>query len=299
MDRTITNCSRPKVIDIVVIAYRNDTFLLELQARSISLYFPPNRIGNIYICVNDDDHYCEDINVEWWGENKTKVKIIPRSFFGIAPNLDGWSSQQLYKLLLAEQAQSEWSMCLDSKTCFVQMLDWEKWFDDDGRVHVRHFPTIQVFYPAQVFVENYFKISCPKVIGPGGVPFMFHTSTVKSMVSEIDNFFSFFCKNVLLPSALTEFMLYTGFVIYKYGSFDKLYSNRQYYSVFNLADHQVNDFVQVWQLTKNPDLLTASFQERAYPHLSDDQFDAWINFLQSKNLLTNNDTITRKLNTLR
>ncbi len=299
MDRALTSSSRPEVIDIIVVAYRNDIFLLELQARSISLYFPQERIGNIYICVNDEDHYCTDINLDWWGENKTKVKIIARSNFGSDPSLDGWRSQQLYKLLLANQAKSNWSLCLDSKTCFVQKLDWNTLFDQLGRVNFKHLPTINAFLSAQYFIEEYFQISCPQVLGPGGVPFMFHTTTVNSMISEIPDFFNFFCQNVKSPNELTEFMLYTGFVLYKYGKFDDLYTDNQYYSIFNLADFQVKDFDKTWSCTKQSNLLTASVQERAYPNLSNEQFDIWVDFLQNKNLLTKDDAIVQKLNTLR
>ena len=299
MDRATTSSGRPQVIDIIVVAYRDDTFLLELQARSILLYFPVERISNIYICVNDEDSVCNDIDTDWYKDIKHKVKIIPRSKFGVDPTLDGWRSQQLYKLLLANQAESPWSLCLDSKTCFVKQFNWNLWFDNDGRVNVWNFPTITVFKSAQDFIETYFNIICPLVIGPGGVPFAFHTETVKSMCQEIPNFFNFFCKNVKYPAGLTEFMLYTGYVLKKYQTLNKLYSDNQYYSFFNLADWQVKDFDTVWKLTKNENLLTASIQQRAYPHLSDEQFNAWINFLQSKNLLTTHDPIAQKLNTLR
>jgi hypothetical protein len=299
MDRTTSSCRRPEVIDIIVVAYRNDIFLLEIQARSISLYIDPSRIANIYVCINDDDHFCESVDKSWWGTLSNKVTVLPRNFFGIADSLDGWESQQLYKLLLANQAESSWSLCLDSKTWFVNQLDWMKWFDEFGKVNLRSFPTIPVFRPAQIFVEQYFNITSPQVIGPGGVPFMFHTETVKSLVSTIPDFFNFFCKHMKYPYLLTEFMLYSGFVKQRYGNHSTLYSQRQFYKFCNIADWQVSEFDKIWKLTEDPSLLTISIQERAYKHLSDQQFDTWINYLKSKNLLTVHDPIVQKLNTLR
>lgn len=298
MDRPIENSSRPEVIDIVVVAYRNDIFFLEIQARSILLYINSDKIANIYICVNDEDSYCNLVDTSWWGHLSHKVKIIPRSFYGSDSTLDGWSSQQLYKLLLANQADSLWSLCLDSKTWFVKKLDWQLWFDDYGCVNLHSFPTILVFKFAQEFIEKYFNIKNPKVIGPGGVPFMFHTKTVQHMCNSIPNFFNFFCSNVKHKN-LTEFMLYSGYVTKLYGDYPKLYSDKQFYKFCNLADWQVKEFDSVWNLSKHTELLTISIQERAYPHLSDYQFETWIKYLQSKNLLTEQDPIIKKLNTLR
>lgn len=299
MDRTTSSSGRPEVIDIIVVAYRNDIFLLELQARSIVLNIDPTKIANIYVCINDDDHYCEQVNKAWWGNLSNKIIVVPRSYFGVDTRLDGWSSQQLYKLLLANQAESSWSICLDSKTWFVKPLEWHRLFDINGKVLLRSFPTIPVFKPAQNFIEEYFTISSPLVVGPGGVPFMFHTETVKDMCMTIPDFFNFFCIHVNQPNFLTEFMLYSGFVTKKYGSHLELYSDSQYYTFFNIADWQVCDFDNIWHQSYNSKLLTISIQERAYAHLSDQQFNIWIEYLKTKHLLTAEDPIVQKLNTLR
>ena len=299
MDRTNTHSGRPQVIDIVVVAYRNDIFLLKAQARSIELYIDHNRVANIYVCVNDDDEYCNMVNTNWWGKLKDRVHVIPRSRFGVANNLTGWESQQLYKLCLANQAKSTWSMCLDSKTWFINQLDWNLLFNDEGKANFSSFPTIPVFAPAQEFVEKYFNIRSPLVIGPGGVPFMFHTETVKDMFDEIPDFFNFFCTHSKYPDLVTEFMLYSGYVVKKYGDHNSLYSQHQYYSFCNIADWQIPEFETAWNLTENENLLTISIQERAYPHLNDEQFYRWIAFLQSRFVLLPGDTLIHQLNTLR
>lgn len=299
MDRTTENRGRPEVIDIVVVAYRNDIFLLEIQARSILLNLDSDRIANIYICVNDDDTYCSLIDLSWWQNLADKVTIIPRSQLGVDISLDGWHSQQLYKLLLANQAKSLWSLCLDTKTWFVKNLDWLLWFDDLGKVNLKSFPTIPVFTSAQTFLENYFQIKNDNVIGPGGVPFMFHTETVKKLCKTVPDFFNFFCTHSKSNINLTEFMLYSVYVKKVYNSFSYLYSEKQHYKFCNIADRQVKDFDHIWKSTEDSRLLTVSIQERAYPHLSDKQFSIWIEYLKSKKLLAADDPITKKLNTLR
>jgi len=299
MDRTTESGGRPQVIDIVVIAYRNDFCLLEIQARSILLNLDPDRIANIYVCVNDTDGYCDCIDKNWWGILAHKVKVLPRSIFGSNEQLDGWRSQQLYKLLVANQAESSWSLCLDSKTWFVKKLDWNLWFDSRGRANLKSFATIPVFLSAQKFIEEYFNIKNPEVIGPGGVPFMFHTRTVQKMCETIPDFFNFFCQYSMYPHHLTEFMLYSGFVTKTYDNYNELYSNIQRYKFLNIADWQVPEFDDLWTLSNDPNLLTISIQERAYKLLSDQQFATWIDYLKSKKLITAQDPLAQKLNTLR
>lgn len=299
MDRTTENSGRPQVIDIVVVAYRNDIFFLELQARSISLYIDPDRIANIYVCINDDDEYCNQANPAWWGNNSHKVKIIPRSYFGVDPTLDGWSSQQLYKLLLANQAKSTWSMCLDAKTWFVNPLQWDLIFDTQGRAKFSSFPTIPVFKSAEVFVNKYYNIDNDKVIGPGGVPFLFHTETVVEMCREIENFFKFFVTYVIYPHLITEFVLYSGYVFKKYNSLNVLYSTSQHYHIINIADFEIDQYDELLQHMQDKSVLTASVHERVYKLISDDQFYTWIDFLKTRNILSQNDELVQKLNTLR
>lgn len=299
MDRQSQSSSRPQVIDLITVVFEPELYLLELQARSISLYIDHTRIRNIYIVVNGDSHLCQTIDPHWWGKNSGKVNIIHRSFFGDTSMLDGWSSQQLYKLCAANIADSEWSMCLDAKTWFIQPLDWHQLFDDGGRVKFSSFPTIPVFRPAQSAIEKYFDINLPEVIGPGGVPFMFHTETVKDMIDAIPRFFEFFCANVNMPSYMTEFMLYSGFVIKKYKTYATLYSDQQHYRVTNLADWQIPEFDSILYCMNHYNNLTSSIQGRAYPHLSELQLDQWCEFLLTKHIITDKEIAKLKLNILR
>jgi hypothetical protein len=293
------------VIDLITVVFQQELHLIKIQARSIELNLESHRINKIYVVVDSDDSVADLVDPAWWGINANKVKIIPRSQLGLAPQLDGWSRQQLYKLLAAEQAESEWSMCLDAKTWFVQSLEWDKLFDGNGLVRFRSFPTIDHFKSAQVFLEKFYNIELPHVIGPGGVPFMFRTELVKEMVKDIEqrtgsSFFDWFALHVMEPDRITEFMLYSGYVIHKLGSYSSLYSRDQYYTVTNMADRQVaEEFDLIMGRMHGPYNLTASIQGRAYPHLNDEQLDVWVNFLFSRNLITNPENAKLQLNTLR
>lgn len=293
------------MIDLITVVFQQELHLIEIQARSIELYLEPHRINKIYAVVDSEDSVAASVDPAWWGVNADKVVVIPRSQLGLAPQLDGWSRQQLYKLLAAEQAETEWSMCLDAKTWFVQPLVWDRLFTDTGLVRFASFPTIENFKDAQVFLEEFYSIELPHVIGPGGVPFMFKTDLVKEMTQDIvqrtgTSFFNWFCIHVMDPDRITEFMLYSGYVIHKLGDYSSLYSRDQYYTVTNMADRQVaEEFDLILSRMDAPENITASIQGRAYPHLSDSQMDAWFNFLLRKSLITDPEIAKMQLNTLR
>ena len=290
------------MIDIITVVFQQELYYLEIQARSIEQYIDSDRIGKIFVVVNDNDSVCNLVDKNWWGNNSHKVIVIPRTRFGVREQLHGWDSQQLYKLFGASIAASKWSMCLDAKTWFVQNLDFDKMFDSTGRVNLRSFPTIPVFKPAEKFVETFYKIESKEVIGPGGVPFFFHTQTVIDLIKDLEDnhqitLIDFFSKNVMSPVFLTEFMLYSGFVKYKYGSHNILYSQNQYYSVTNLADFQKYEFDNIFVQMQYPNNLTASIHRSVYPYLTEKQLQTWVDFLHSKNLINDTAVTYQKLNT--
>lgn len=303
MDRTIENRGWPEVIDLISIVFEPELVLLEIQARSIELYIDTDRINNIIIIINDSDAVASKVNPKWWGINSHKVKVIPRSSIGEYAFLDGWRSQQLYKLAAANMSTSDWAMCLDAKTWFVNTLEWDCLFDNIGRVNFKRSLLMEEFSPANNFVETFFDINSRSVIGPGGVPFMFHTRTVRDMIDYIEqktekHFFDFFAESLLHPINVTEFVLYSGYVECA-KSYSKLYSDNQYYKITNLADWQMPEFDTILANMGHPQNLTASIQSRAYSHLSDQQFEKWINLLITAQLIPNSEKTKNLLNTLR
>jgi len=98
---------------------------------------------------------------------------------------------------------------------------------------------------------------------------------------------------------MTEFMLYSGFVIKKYNTYNTLYSTTQHYQVTNLADWQINEFDLILDRMGHANNLTISIQGRAYPHLSESQMDKWCELLLTKHIIAHKEIVKLKLNTLR
>jgi hypothetical protein len=286
------------MLDLITVVFRDELPLLEIQARSISQYINSQDINTITIIVNDTDDVVDLIDTAWWQQNQNKVQIKPYTKWNYNCRINGWENQQICKLMGAAESVAEWSMVLDAKTWFIQSLDLDKLFDPTGRPCVGLQGISTHFISSQQFVEKYYNVALDQVIGPAGVPFMFHTKTVKDMVNSIDDFIDFFQTNVRYPNLVTEFHLYSGYVLSQYKTYDALYNKTQYYNCLNIADWEAGDFDQLFdQLSTLPTLLTASIHRRTYQSLTPEQIGQWARFLVDRKLDCDISNIVERLNT--
>lgn len=270
------------MIDLITVVFRDEVPALKIQARSIDEYVSATDINCITVVVNDDVDVIDLIDTAWWGRHQSKVVIVPRSF---DTTVLGWESQQLCKLLAAADSKSPWSMVLDSKTWFIRPLEMTKLFDSIGRAQVGVIPVFPQFIPSQKFVEKLYNVDLSKTIGPGGVPYMFHTNTVNEMIAGIENFVDFFQINVKYPNLITEFHLYSGYVLSKYGTYDILYNKVTYYMPFNIAHWEPAKFSSLKDSVINPRVHTVSIHRGAYTQLTEEEKAIWTEFLIQKKLL--------------
>jgi hypothetical protein len=267
------------MIDLITVVFRDEISLLQIQARSIEKYI--DEVDTITVIVNDSADVLELIDTNWWGKYQDRVKVKVRTF---EPRVNGWESQQLCKLLAAADSQSEWSMVLDAKTWFVQTLDYNKLFDSDGRANVGLCGIFLPFLDSQKFVEKYFNISMPMVIGPQGVPFMFHTNTAKELVNSVDDFVDFFQTALRYPNLVTEFHLYSGYVIAN-GKLGNLYNKTPYYGLVNISQFEIDQFDNLFAQMNNSKILTASIHRGVYQLLTQERLNYWLDFLIAKGLI--------------
>lgn len=282
------------MIDLITVVFQEEISLLRVQAQSINQYFDSDSVNQITVVVNDHDHVIEHIDCAWWGKHQHRVKIKPVSAWHYPIRVNGWENQQLCKLLAASEADSDWSMVLDAKTWFIRSCN--NLFDSQGRAQVGRSGIFTPFRDSQQFVEKYYNISMPEVIGPSGVPFMFHTATVHDLVHSVDNFADFFQTAVRYPNLVTEFHLYSGHVIAQ-GLLDQLYSRDCAYGLVNVAEWETDSFDLLFEQMQRPDVLTVSIHKKSYANLTNDQLQSWYNFLAVKNLLQTTNQQFDKLNT--
>lgn len=284
------------MFDIIVIAFKDEIDFLPIQAESISRYVPTEHIGQIRIVINDTDDICELVDTAWWGNNQHKVIVTPYSKWNYDCRIDGWDNQQICKLLAAAESQCEWSMSLDAKTWFIQQLDYDRFFTN-GKQNAGQLSISEFFESSTQFVEQHYGIEMHRILGPGGVPFMFHTGTVKHMIEEFDDFVEFFQTHVKYPTFLTEYYLYAGFVIKHYGGYSALYNKAAYYSVLNIADWEAKDFDRIAKRLHDSNLLTASIHRRAYKSMTVSQIQHWVDFLLSRHIVRDRPKLLEQLNT--
>lgn len=270
------------MLNYITVVFRDEITALKTQARSFNNYVKD--VASITVLVNDTDDVANLIDPAWWGKYQDRVTIKLLSDYNYTCRINGWENQQLLKLLAGAEAQTKWSMVLDAKTWFIIPLNLNLLFDGE-RVRSGFLPVFEQFVDSQQFCEEHFNIKMPQVIGPGGVPFMLHTETVKGLVNSVPDFIEFFQTNTRYPNLVTEFHLYSGYVLSRYGTYETLYSSETIYQPVNIADWEAPEFDDRFNHIQTlPNVLTASIHRRTYQHLTQDQLDRWNNYLVAKHL---------------
>jgi len=268
------------MIDIVTVVFKEEIPVLKLQAQSVARYCTNIGIGNIYVVVNDDDDTIHQIDALWWGDLANNVLIIPRSAFSTRFVEDGWVSQQVLKILAASLSYNTWSMVLDAKTIFVRDLNLSDIIDEDGRVRVGTMDIFPVFESTRLMVNQTYNIDLQKQLGPGGVPFFFQNDVVRLMIA--DTTFKIGAKFPYWFQAkgrITEFMLYAGYLQYRFNGFETFYSSNNAVFPCNLCHSEVEQFDRKLERMKHPETHTVSVHRNAWKQLSDDQKQQYKNFL--------------------
>ena len=201
------------MIDLITVVFQPEIPYLEIQARSIENNFSEEQIRTIYIVVNDVDSVVDQVDRSWYGKFADRVVVYPYSIFGYVNQVGGWDNQQLCKILAAARSQCGWSLVLDAKTYFIRPCKPDLLVDSSNRACTNLLQTQPVFESARQTVEQLYQIKLDNIIGPGGVPFLFHTETVQAMIADTEqlagkSFIDFFQSNVCYPNLITEFYLY-------------------------------------------------------------------------------------------
>jgi len=275
------------MIDIVTVVFREELPVLKVQAESVDLYCQDIGIQTIYVVVNDDQSIVQEIDPAWWGSLSSHVKIIHRQEFGCEFVDNGWLTQQLCKLLAsAKNSQARWSMVLDAKTILVQPVDQNRLFDKQYRLTWGYFPIFPVFAPAQKIVSELFGIKLVNVAGPAGVPFFFENNTVREMIAEVEQRTQQpFAKWFQETGMVTEFILYSGYIQYRDGTLNLMFTNgAQGYSLCNVCHSEVDNFDRKYLEMQEDNNLTVSIHRGAWNQLSSIQKKAYLNLLTIRGL---------------
>ena len=266
------------MIDLITVVFEDELTTLKTQAQSVAVY--GQRIGTIFVVVNEDSNLGSCIDRAWWGRYQDRVQIVSRQAFGTVWCDNGWLSQQVLKLMASTVSGNEWSIILDAKTFFVKPLPTL-----ETKPSVGEFLIQPIFEPSRQIVNDLFDINLVNVLGPGGVPFVFNNLQTREMVNWIEShtqqpFVEWFQNQGML----TEFILYSGWVQYKFGSLDSIY-NTSICAIApcNLCHSEVHMFdVKFAQMSR---ANTVSVHRRAWTQLSQEQQTKYIDFLASRGIV--------------
>jgi len=267
--------------DIITVAFREELPVLKLQAKSIELYCQDLDIGNIIVVVNDDNLDPSELDRSWWGQLSDRVVFVHRRAWNIDYAENGWLTQQLLKILATGMGKGEWSIVLDAKTIFVRPVK-----NLAQRPVVGDLQIDSVFGPSRQIVNNLFNIDLQRQLGPGGVPFIFNNQLVQEMISEVEKLTncSSFSKWFQDQGMITEFILYSGYVVYKFGSYNTMYNTDTSIEISpcNLCHSEVAIFDR--KFAEMADTHTVSVHRRAWSQLSNEQQSKYTNFLKSRGI---------------
>ena len=284
------------MIDLVTVVFAPEIQYLKIQAQSIQLYAKDLGIKNIFVVVNDHESVQAQIQPTWWAGYAPNVKIIHRDHLACGYHDHGWHSQQALKLLASAQSQNQYCMVLDAKTFFVQECQQRGLFHNN-KICMRSQPIAPVFGKSQTLVNELFDVNMTHVAGPAGVPHLFSVTEVQHMLNFIEtksesNFATWFQQHPMV----TEFILYSGWLHKSQGNLAHSYLEKQHYQVVNVCHTEAMWFDMIFSRMHASDVLTVGVHRNAWPQLSAIQKLQYLEFLQSRGLLSDVDHMLALLN---
>jgi len=265
------------MIDIITVVFEDELETLKTQAQSLAVY--GENLDTIFVVINEDTGLGSKIDRSWWGRFQEHVQVVSRQAFGTVWSDNGWVSQQALKLLTSTISSNEWSIILDAKTFFVNPM-----FNIDVKPKVGELEIYSVFESSRQIVNDLFGINLVKQLGPGGVPFVINNAHTREMITWIESHtqqpFAEWFQN---QGMLTEFLLYSGWIQYKFGSLDLIYdTSTSIIKPCNLCHSEVAIFDTKFNQMLNA--TTISIHRRAWRQLTSQQQTQYQDFLHSKGI---------------
>jgi hypothetical protein len=142
-----------------------------------------------------------------------------------------------------------------------------------------------VFQPSADIAGALWDITVTEQLGPGGVPYFFHTATVREMIADVEqrtrqSFPAWF----QAQGRLTEFVLYSAWVQYR-DLYHSLYS-RTAIVPCNIDHSEIDRIDQRLEEMTTINSHTVSIHRGAWQHMTSDQRTKYQHFLIDRGLTT-------------
>ena len=252
------------MIDLLTVVFRDELPILKVQAQSIDLHCQNLNSRSIFVMVNDDNSVADLIDPGWWGSLSSKVRIIPRSYFSVKEWCpDGWVSQQVLKIVGSTLSYNDWTLVLDAKTIVVSNLNQNDLVQSANRANQTVMGINPAWGPFKQVVDQLFDIKLDFNLSPGGVPFLFHNNSVRSMHCEIvkrtnTNFPDWFQKQ----SCPSEFLLYSGYIKYSQNNLSENLAETSPYRPVNICHSEFDQYDEKINMMNTINPNTVSIHRR-------------------------------------
>jgi hypothetical protein len=226
---------RPRRYSFVTIGFEADAGLLQLQARSMRLYCPPELIEEIIVVDNSwpgSRDWRQELLLHY-GDLAESVRIVPAAEIAEMPaGFHGWFTQQVLKIKVASIVRSDRFVILDAKNHLIATLDREFLETFAGQPRTNGYS--YAGHPMREYLERSLKYLG---VDPRGyidwfiritTPFTMVTCEACELIRHVEQKEGKPFASVFLHRKLSEFFLYSGFLASK-GSLRQIYDVTQPY----------------------------------------------------------------------
>jgi hypothetical protein len=208
-------------LELATVAFSGDLPLLDLQARSIGRFVPPDLVGRISYIINDPDEelcrrHIEEVTAPLLGPLRDRLAIFTGSSRG-QPGQEGWIIQQACKLDIARSVDTRHFVVLDAKNFILRPISESDILFKGGLARM---PFGRKRGDPQWLIDSLIFFGLDPALGEGKFPpsvppFCMRTDIVLEMIDAIErqagtDLFDFFARKT---DKSTEFMLYIAFLM--------------------------------------------------------------------------------------
>jgi hypothetical protein len=204
----------------VTVGFAGEAGLLGLQAHSMQLYCPVDLVDEIIVVDNSKvatSNPWQAGLLHKYGSLAERVRFISGADLAAMPaDTDGWWTQQVLKIKVADVVGSERYVLLDAKNHLFTPLRWEFLENEEGLPRLNGYPQFDT--PMTAFLKHtllYLGVdSAPRLewFTRTTTPFTILTSEARSLVRYMEEREGQPFAVAFLEKKLTEFFLYAGFL---------------------------------------------------------------------------------------
>lgn len=219
----------PRPLTFATITYRAEDTLQLLQARSMALYARGEDVASIIVVDNGAPAMSRRTRkrlLAAYGPLADRVRIVPRSALGADVASSGWMSQQVMKLAVHRLVTTPTYVLLDAKNHLIRPVAVDDFLAADGRARTgfqsyRDHPLL----PRVQKVLAYLGLDPTTAdrFPPTSTPFVMRTDVVAALIADVEASSGRPFTEEFVAADLTEFPLYSGWLLRRDGDFDATY----------------------------------------------------------------------------